>query len=112
MLKEFKPGHVRWNLQSSTSSLFVISESYYKPGWKAYLNDMLVPLHKANHIQMALVIPEGQHELKLEFKPESYYQFATLENIVLYSLYLFIFFHGLYRYSKRMPFLTLLILFC
>ena len=112
VLKEFKPGHVRWNLQSSTSSLFVISESYYKPGWKAYLNDMLVPLHKANHIQMALVIPEGQHELKLEFEPESYYQFATLEKIVLYSLYLFIFFHGLYRYSKRMPFLTLLILFC
>ena len=109
-LKEFKPGYVRWNLQSSTSSLFVISESYYEPGWKAYLNGILVPLHKANHIQMALVIPEGQHELILEFAPEAYYQFATLEKVILYSLYLFIFIHGFYRYRKRMPFFVLSIL--
>ena len=111
-LKEFKPGYVRWNLQSSTSSLFVISESYYEPGWKAYLNGVLVPLHKANHIQMALVIPEGQHELILEFAPEAYYQFATLEKVILYSLYLFIFIHCLYHYRKKMPSLVLLILFC
>ena len=111
-LKEFKPGYVSWNLQSSTSSLFVISESYYKPGWKAYLNGVLVPLHKANHIQMALVIPEGQHELILEFAPEAFYQFATLEKVILYSLYLFIFIHCLYHYRKKMPSLVLLILFC
>ena len=105
VLKEFKPGHVRWDIQSSTSSLFVISESYYKPGWKAYLNDVSVSLHKANHIQMTLVIPEGQHELRLEFAPESFYQFAAIEKMVLYLLYIFLLSQIVYKNRSKIPFL-------
>jgi len=104
-LKEFKPGYVRWNLQSSTSSLFVISESFYKPGWKAYLNDVQIPVYKANHIHMAVVIPEGDHNFRLEFKPDSFLYLASFEKVVLYLIYLFLLFHIVYNFRENIPFL-------
>ena len=59
VLKEFKPGHVRWDLQSSASSLFVISESYYKPGWKAFVNGEEAPIYQTNHILRSVYVPKG-----------------------------------------------------
>ena len=104
-LEQFEPGYLKWSIQSKAKSLFVISESYYKPGWTAYLNDIEVQVFRANHIHMGVLIPEGDHLLTLEFKPESFVYLASFEKIVLYSLYLFLLFQIGYKYRKKMPYL-------
>lgn len=104
-LKKFEPGHLKWDIQAKSNALFVISESYFKPGWKAYLNDSIIPIYKANHIHMAVLIPEGEHQLRLEFEPESFNQYAAIEKIVLYLLYIFLLSHIVRNNRSKIPYL-------
>ncbi len=105
-LHDFKPGHLEWDLHSETTSIFVISESYYKPGWKAYLNEKQIPILKANHLHMAVIIPKGNHKLTLTFEPESFYQYAMIEKSVLYSIYIFLLFHLAYKNREKLPYFS------
>ena len=53
--------------------LAIFSEIYYDKGWKAYIDDKAAPILKSNYLLRSLVIPEGTHTIKFEFKPDSYY---------------------------------------
>lgn len=69
-----KNDHDRVFYQSnSTSNNFaVFSEVYYKKGWKAYIDGKETTIHKTNYVLRGLEIPAGKHDIKFEFKPESY----------------------------------------
>jgi hypothetical protein len=53
--------------------LAIFSEIYYEKGWKAYIDNKEAPILKSNYLLRSLVIPEGTHSIKFEFKPASYY---------------------------------------
>lgn len=53
--------------------LAIFSEIYYEKGWKAYIDNKEAPILKSNYLLRSLVIPEGTHTIKFEFKPASYY---------------------------------------
>lgn len=66
--------HDEINYQSNTSGIrfAVFSEVYYKDGWKAYIDGMETEIYKTNYVLRGLIIPAGKHEIKFEFKPNSY----------------------------------------
>ena len=45
----------------------VLSEIYYAPGWKAYVNGVSVPIYQANHILRSIEIPSGKSEVVFEY---------------------------------------------
>jgi hypothetical protein len=53
--------------------LAVFSEIYYEKGWKAYIDNKESTILKSNYLLRSIVIPEGTHTIKFEFKPDSYY---------------------------------------
>jgi len=58
---------------SSSNQFAVFSEVYYSKGWKAYIDGKEAPIVKVNYVLRGLSIPAGQHNIKFEFKPASYY---------------------------------------
>ena len=64
----------RINYQSNTSGtrFAVFSEVYYKKGWKAYIDGKETSIYKTNYVLRGIIIPEGKHDIKFEFKPSSY----------------------------------------
>lgn len=66
--------HDRIFYQSNTSGarFAVFSEVYYKKGWKAYIDGNESEIYKTNYVLRGIVIPAGKHEIKFEFKPDSY----------------------------------------
>lgn len=48
----------------------VFAEAMY-PGWRATLDGEPVPIHLANGMFMAVVVPSGTHEVQFEFQPRS-----------------------------------------
>lgn len=66
--------HDRIYYQSNTSGarFAVFSEVYYKKGWKAYIDGKESEIYKTNYVLRGIVIPAGKHEIKFEFKPDSY----------------------------------------
>lgn len=63
-----------YRTRSPYDRLLVLSEIYYPEGWLATVDDKPTPILRANYTLRAVVVPAGEHTLKLVFKPESIYQ--------------------------------------
>ncbi len=64
---------ITYEAKTKHPQLAVFSEIYYEKGWKAYIDNKEAPILKSNYLLRSLVIPEGTHSVKFEFKPASYY---------------------------------------
>lgn len=52
----------------SSPRILTYLDSHY-PGWKAYLDSKPVPIYLANDAFKAVVVPEGTHTVRFEFRP-------------------------------------------
>jgi uncharacterized membrane protein YfhO len=48
---------------SVTGGLLVLSEVYYKPGWKAFVNGEETSIFQTNHILRSIRIPKGENDI-------------------------------------------------
>ena len=72
-LTSYEPEHLTYQTSSSTSQVAVFSEIYYKPGWKFSIDGVEQPYFRADYLLRAAVIPVGNHTVKFDFHPASYY---------------------------------------
>jgi hypothetical protein len=86
-LTSYKPNELIYKYSASGERLAVFSEIYYPAGWKAYIDGKEQEYLRTNYVLRAMVVPEGEHELKFEFRPASYY---TGNKISLASSVIFI----------------------
>ncbi len=71
-LTHYEPRELDAEVNSPGNSLLVLSEVYYGPGWKAWLDDQPVDIHRVNYVLRGVVVPPGQHTLRMRFDPSSF----------------------------------------
>jgi hypothetical protein len=64
---------IEYEVKANGPQFAVLSEIYYSRGWKAYANNKEVPIVKTNYVLRGIPLPAGTTNLRLEFKPQSYY---------------------------------------
>jgi len=102
LVKEFTPNKVVMDVYTDKTSLFVISELYYPPGWKILLdNNEVNKIYKTNHALMSIVVPEGNHKVELRFEPASYYKNITVSYASLGIIYIVIIFSVVQWFRKK-----------
>lgn len=72
-LINYAPDDLTYKTRSNQGGLVVFSEMWYQPGWQAYLNGEPVDHIRANYALRAIKVPTGEHEVRFEFRPRSYY---------------------------------------
>ena len=70
-LTSYAPDVLTYRSQSSKDGTVVFSEIFYPYGWKAYIDDKPAEIFRANYLLRAMNIPAGQHEIRMEFRPDS-----------------------------------------
>jgi len=63
---------IYYSSRSTDNRFAVFSEVYYSKGWKAYIDGKESNIYKTNYVLRGLIIPAGKHEIKFEFKPDSF----------------------------------------
>lgn len=80
---------VMYKSNASSNRFAVFSEVYDNLGWKAYIDGKEVPIIRTNYVLRGLIVPAGQHEIKFEFHPASFYsgeKLATIAGILVWLL--------------------------
>lgn len=55
-----------------TPCLLVLSEIYYPPGWKAFVDGKETKIYVADYVLRGIFLSPGEHEIRMEFKPEKF----------------------------------------
>jgi hypothetical protein len=70
-VSEFSPTYLEVDVTTQENQLLVLSQIYY-PGWRAEIDGRPVDLLRLNLVQQGLVIPAGDHLVRLSFRPNSF----------------------------------------
>ncbi len=83
---------------SDTGGLLVLSEIYYKPGWKATVNGNETPIYQTNHILRSVEVPPGEIEVIFEYDTNPWERTRILSRVSFLSVILFL---GLSFWRKK-----------
>ncbi len=90
-LTAFSPNRVDFDTYTDKQALLVLSEVYYPPGWKIFIDDQPVPaVYKTDHAIQSIVVPAGTHTVSLRFEPDSYFKDIRIATVSVWILYLII----------------------
>lgn len=92
---------ISYTSSAKTNQLAVFSEIFYDRGWKAYVDDKELPIIKVDYALRALALPAGNHNIRFEFKPASYYNSSAIANIASVLIWLSVIAAIVVTYKKK-----------
>lgn len=90
--------------ESKTGGVLVLSEIYYSPGWKAFVNGVNVPIYQANHILRSIEIPSGKSEVVFEYDIKTWETARIISRTSFVAILLFL---GILFYKDKKIYETL-----
>lgn len=78
-----KENKIEISCQSKTGGLLVLSEIYYKPGWRAFVNGKEAKIYQTNHILRSVNIPVGNSNIVFEYNSSTWEKTRVLSRISL-----------------------------
>lgn len=105
----YKANELRYqaNVKGNRGHLAVFSEMYYEGSgedWKVWIDGEEVPHIRVNYALRGLWIPPGEHEVRFEFRPPSYFQgerIALTSSIIVFLLIILAILYEVRKTSKR-----------
>jgi hypothetical protein len=74
----FAPQHIMLTANASGNNLLFLSEVYYKPCWKAYIDGQEVPILKADYLFRSILVPKGTHKIEFRYESKAFEQGKTV----------------------------------
>ena len=90
IIKLKEENKIEINCQSETGGLLVLSEVYYKPGWKAFVNGVETKIYQTNHILRSVYIPSGESEVLFEYDDSRWKSTRMLSRISILTVLMLI----------------------
>ncbi|MBI3385657.1 YfhO family protein [Candidatus Gottesmanbacteria bacterium] len=78
----YQPNSIRIQTSANSDALLFVSDTYY-PGWKASIDSVMTPIHRADYAFRAILVPKGNHTVTFEYLPDS---LALGEKVSIISL--------------------------
>jgi len=100
IIKLKQENKIEINCQSETGGLLVLSEVYYKPGWKAFVNGEETKIYQTNHILRSVYIPSGESEVLFEYDDSRWQNTRMLSRISILTVLMLIGF-SIFRERKQ-----------
>ena len=66
------PHRIEMAVEADAPCLLALSEIYYPAGWRATVDGDPAEIHKTNYILRSVAVPEGRHDVVMEFNPSSF----------------------------------------
>ncbi|MBD3409357.1 MAG: YfhO family protein [Ignavibacteriales bacterium] len=74
----YKDERIEMKARASGTHLLFVGDTYLPYGWRAYIDGEETDILRVNHGFRGVVVPEGEHEIVMEFAPTSFYVSRTV----------------------------------
>ena len=64
----------------------MLSEIYYKPGWKAKVDGVEVPIYQTNHVLRSVHVPAGTSKVVFEYDTTSWNRTRILSRLSFFFI--------------------------
>ena len=78
-----KENNIEISCKSKTGGLLVLSEIYYEPGWKAFINGKETKIYQTNHILRSVQIPPGNSNVVFKYNSLNWEKTRMLSRVSL-----------------------------
>ena len=98
LIRDYSFNSVTLRVSASRAAVLVLTDQYY-PGWKAYVDEQVAPIARADYAFRAIMVPPGQHTVRFAYEPRAFRigaGFALLAFILLVGLAI----HAVVRYCR------------
>ena len=92
---------ITYSSKSNTNQFAVFSEIYYDRGWKAYIDNKEAPIVRTDYVLRGLAVPAGNHSIRFEFKPASFYNSEIIAIIASAIVWLLLAVTAFFMYQKK-----------
>ncbi len=92
---DYKDEHITIAAESSGNNFLFLGDTYYPPGWKAFIDGTETKIYKTNHGFRGIIVPEGKHKIEFIYAPASFFvgMYASLIlNILIILALVFVYF--------------------
>jgi hypothetical protein len=69
---EEEPAELVIQVTALEEGWFVLSDTWY-PGWRAWVDDQMIDIDRANFLFRAMKVPAGQHTIRMVYQPSSFW---------------------------------------
>ncbi len=79
------PNRIEYETKNDSTSLFVLSDVHYKPGWRAFVDGKDTEIYKTDHAIQSIIVPAGTHKVELKFAPAvfTYTHYLSLSALLI-----------------------------
>ncbi|MFV1981774.1 MAG: YfhO family protein, partial [Rhodothermia bacterium] len=88
-LTSYTAHEAEWSVKSDARRLLVSSEIYYPAGWTATVDGEATEILQVNHAFRAVIVPAGEHVVRMKFRPESHFRgvwISLISTILVYGV--------------------------
>ena len=96
----YQPNNLKYKAESKNGGVLVFSEIYY-PGWTATVDGKPVDIGRVNYVLRAINIPQGKHDIELDFHPTSVSNTETVAYVAECLLLLVFIGGGVMEWRRR-----------
>lgn len=103
-LVSYQPDELVYNYTANGERLAVFSDIYYPAGWVSYIDGARSNYFRTNYVLRGMLLPPGNHVVRFEFKPSSYYtgnKVSLISSILLILVTAVFFISAYFRKSKH-----------
>ncbi len=87
---DYKDEHITMSVNASGNNFLFLGDTYYPPGWKAYIDGAETQIYKANHGFRGIIVPPGKHKVEFIYAPASFfigkYASLVLNILIIFAL--------------------------
>jgi hypothetical protein len=80
-ITKYENERIELKANSSGNNLLVLSEIYYAPGWKAYIDGNETEIFRTNFAVRSIVVPKGEHKIEFVYESKSFETGRTMSTI-------------------------------
>lgn len=84
----FEANHIEVQVETPREGLLVLSENYLPIWWQATIDENPATIHRVNSFQRGIVVPEGNHTVRLEIVAKVFHASLISANVLLWIAHL------------------------